>query len=174
MRALSNQGKTIRIPVYLYDMVAKWRKVRDALTQKLSHIPTRREIAKVIKVPVSKVKELESLSNRPSSLNAPVSFDSAAELIDLIEDETIEAPDRGVKELFTAERIDKLLGYIDARERRILILRFGLKNEEIRTLKDVASEFGITRERVRQIEKSAINKIRYQMKLEEAKPEDYF
>ncbi|MDD5085879.1 MAG: RNA polymerase sigma factor RpoD/SigA [Candidatus Omnitrophica bacterium] len=173
MRALSNQGKTIRIPVYLYEMVARWRKVRDMLTEKLSHIPTRREIANVMKVPVHKIKELESLANRPSSLNAPISIDGSTELIDLIEDDVVDAPDKSVKDLFKDERIDRLLDRLDERERRIVVLRFGLKGEEVRTLEEIASEFKITRERVRQIEKTAIKKIRCQVMLEEDKLEHY-
>lgn len=173
MRALSNQGKTIRIPVYLYEMVARWRKVRDMLTEKLSHIPTRREIANVMKVPVHKIKELESLANRPSSLNAPISIDGSTELIDLIEDDAVDSPDKRAKDLFKDERIDLLLDKLDERERRIVVLRFGLKGEEARTLEEIASEFKITRERVRQIEKTAIKKIRCQVMLDEDKLEHY-
>ena len=173
MRALSNQGKTIRIPVYMYDLISKWRKIRDHLMQKLDRIPTRKEISSVMKVPLSKVKDIENLVTKPSSLNMPVSIDSTAELIDLIEDESFEPPEQMVDELFKSERIDALLSYVDVRERQILILRFGLKGGEKHTLEEVAGDFGITRERVRQIEHTALKKIRVRVKLEADKLEDY-
>lgn len=173
MRSLSNQGKTIRIPVYMYDLISRWRKVRDHLMQKLDRIPTRKEIADVMKVPIGKVRDIENLVTKPSSLNMPVSIDSTAELIDLIEDDSFEAPEQMVDELFKNERIDKLLGYVDERERQILLLRFGIKGGEKHTLEEVAQKFGITRERVRQIEHSALKKIRVRVKLEQDKLEDY-
>ncbi len=173
MRSLSNQGKTIRIPVYMYDLISRWRKVRDHLMQKLDRIPTRKEIADVMKIPLGKVRDIENLVTKPSSLNMPVSIDSTAELIDLIEDDSFEAPEQMVDELFKNERIDKLLGYVDERERQILLLRFGIKGGERHTLEEVAQSFGITRERVRQIEHTALKKIRVRVKLEQDKLEDY-
>jgi RNA polymerase primary sigma factor len=160
MRALSNQGKTIRIPVYMYDVIAKWRRVRDGLMQKLNRVPTRKEIAKIMEVPVQKVKEIENIAGRPSSLNAPVSLDGTAELIDLIQDDTSHMPDVQIGEVLKNERVQRILDRLDERERRILILRFGLGNEEPHTLEEVAQEFTITRERVRQIEAASLKKIR--------------
>lgn len=163
MRALSNQGKTIRIPVYMYDVISKWRRVRDGLTQKLNRLPTRKEIAEVMQVPVQKIKEIENIAGRPSSLNAPVSLDGTAELIDLIEDDSSHSPDVQIGEMLKNERIQQLLNGLDDREKRILILRFGLGEYDPHTLEEVAREFGITRERVRQIEVAALKKIRAQM-----------
>ena len=173
MRALSNQGKTIRIPVYMYDVISKWRRVRDGLLQKLNRMPTRKEIAKIMKVPVHKVKEIENIAGRPSSLNAPVSLDGTAELIDLIEDDSAHAPDVQIGEALKNERIQKLLEKLDDRERRILTLRFGLGDEDPQTLEEVAHVFEITRERVRQIESVALKKIRLQLMHEEDKLENY-
>jgi RNA polymerase primary sigma factor len=173
MRALSNQGKTIRIPVYMYDVISKWRRVRDGLMQKLNRVPTRREIAKLMQVPVQKIKEIENIAGRPSSLNAPVSLDGTAELIDLIEDDSSHAPDVQIAESLKNERIQKLLERLDERERRILTLRFGLGAEEQHTLEEVAQEFGITRERVRQIEAAALKKIRTMLSEEQDKFENY-
>jgi len=174
MRALSNQGKTIRIPVYLYDVISKWRKVRDGLMQKLNRFPTRREIARVMQVPVRKIKEIENIAGRPSSLNAPVSLDGSAELIDLIEDDSSHSPDTKMGEVLRNERIQQLLHGLDEREQRILTLRFGLGSEDSHTLEEVATGFGITRERVRQIEATAIKKIRVQLALEGDRLENYF
>ncbi len=173
MRALSNQGKTIRIPVYMYDVISKWRKVRDGLTQKLNRVPTRKEIAKLMQVPVQKVKEIENIAGRPSSLNAPVSLDGTAELMDLIQDDSSHAPDVQIGEALKNERILSLLDKLDERERRILTLRFGLGPEEMHTLEEVAQEFGITRERVRQIEASSLKKVKALLIQEQDKLENY-
>jgi len=173
MRALSNQGKTIRIPVYIYDMISRWRKVRDGLMQKLSRIPTRKEIAKVMEIPIEKVKEIENIAGRPSSLNAPVSIDSTVELIDLIEDDAAHSPERKMGEVLKGERVQELLKDLDERERKILIFRFGLGGEEPQTLESVAKKFGITRERIRQLEVSALKKIRDRFEREDEKLEDY-
>ena len=173
MRALSNQGKTIRIPVYMFDIVSKWRKVRDALTQKLDRVPTRAEIAKIMKVPAAKIKEIENIANRPSSLNAPLSIDGSAELIDLIQDENYDRPVQNTDEIFKTERIDKLLDCLDEREKKVIILRFGLRGTEPHTLEETAKQFGITRERVRQIEAIAIRKVKAQLLVEHDKLENY-
>jgi RNA polymerase primary sigma factor len=173
MRALSNQGKTIRVPVYMYDTLTKWRKVRDSLIQQLSRIPTVKEIADVMGVGVDKVREIERIASQPGSLNAPISLDGAAEIIDLIEDDTVSSPVQNVEGLFEGERVDQLLKFVDDRERRVLVLRFGLRGGETHTLEETAKEFGVTRERIRQIEMTAIKKIRYILKLKEEKLEDY-
>lgn len=173
MRALSNQGKTIRIPVYMFDIVSKWRKVRDGLMQKLDRLPTRNEIAKIMKVPVNKIKEIENIANRPSSLNAPLSIDGSAELIDLIQDENFDRPIQSTDEIFKTQRIDKLLDCLDEREKKVLVLRFGLRGGEAHTLEETAKQFGITRERVRQIEAIAIRKIKAQLLVEHDKLENY-
>ena len=173
MRSLSNQGKTIRIPVYVYDMISKWRKVRDGLMQKLNRIPTRKEIAKIMEVPVEKIKEIENIAGRPGSLNAPVSLDSTVELIDLIEDEAIHSPEKEMGEILRSERIHTILQSLDERERKILVLRFGLEGQESHTLEEVAKKFGITRERIRQIEVTALKKIRTRFQEQKEKLEDY-
>lgn len=160
MRALSNQGKTIRIPVYMYDIISKWRKVRDGLTQKLNRVPTRKEIANLMEVPVSKIREIENIAGRPSSLNAPISLDGSAELVDMLPDDEARNPEVKLEEILKNERIHKLLSNLDDREKKILILRFGLGETETHTLEEVAQQFGITRERVRQIEAIALSKVR--------------
>ncbi|MBI4368585.1 MAG: RNA polymerase sigma factor RpoD/SigA [Candidatus Omnitrophica bacterium] len=173
MRALSNQGKTIRVPVYMFDTLSKWRKLRDSLVQKLSRLPTAKEIADVMGIPVEKVKELERIASQPGSLNAPISLDGSAEMMDLIQDETTTSPMENIEGLFEGQRIDQLLNFVDERERQILVLRFGLKGSEPHTLEDTAKQFSVTRERVRQIEMAAIKKIRHMLKLKEEKLEDY-
>ena len=173
MRALSNQGKTIRVPVYMFDTLSKFRKIRDSLVQQLSRIPTAKEIGDAMGIPEEKVKELERIASQPGSLHAPVSLDGSAEMIDLIEDGTIASPIENVEGFFEGERIEQLLNYVDERERQILILRFGLKGGEPHTLEDTAKQFSVTRERIRQIEMAAIKKIREILRTKAEKLEDY-
>ena len=173
MRSLSNQGKTIRIPVYMYDIISKWRRVRDALMQHLNRMPTRREIAKVLEIPIAKVKEIETIVNRPSSLNTPLSLDGTAELIDMIEDKEESNPDVQVGEVLKSERIRKLLGILADREREVLERRFGLEHHDPHTLEEVAQHFNVTRERIRQIEGVVLKKIRAQLILEGDQFENY-
>lgn len=173
IRALSNYGKTIRIPVYMYDIISRWRRVRDGLMQKYNRVPTRKEIAKVMEVPVRKVKEIESITNRPSSLNTPISLDGSAELIDMLEDDVKHKPDNRMGEVLRGERIERLLEILDEREKKVLTLRFGLENQISCTLEEIATKFSITRERVRQIEFVALKKIRAQLVLEGDKLENY-
>lgn len=173
MRALSNQGKTIRVPVYMFDTLSKFRKIRDSLVQQLSRIPTTKEISDAMAIPEEKVKELERIASQPGSLHAPVSLDGSAEMIDLIEDGSITSPVENIEGFFEGERIEQLLNYVDERERQILILRFGLKGGEPHTLEDTAKQFSVTRERIRQIEMAAIKKIRDILKTKSEKLEDY-
>ena len=173
MRSLSNQGKTIRIPVYMYDIISKWRRVRDALMQRLNRMPTRREIAKVLEIPAAKVKEIETIVNRPSSLNTPLSLDGTAELIDMLEDKKESNPDSQVGELLKSERVLKILGVLDDREREVMTRRFGLEQHNPHTLEEVAHHFKVTRERIRQIEGVVLKKIRAQLALEGDQFENY-
>lgn len=173
MRSLSNQGKTIRIPVYMYDIIAKWRRVRDALMQRLNRMPTRSEIAKVLDVPAAKVKEIETIVNRPSSLNTPLSLDGTAELIDMLEDKEESNPDAQVGEVLKSERVLKILGILDPREKEVITRRFGLHHHDPHTLEEVAHHFKVTRERIRQIEGSVLKKIRVQLALEGDKFDNY-
>lgn len=173
MRSLSNHAKTIRIPVYMYGIISNWRRVRDALTQRLNRAPTRREIAKVLLVPVAKVREIENMMNRPSSLNTPISLDGTTELIDVIEDDEANKPDVQIAEVLKSERVQRLLEVLDEREKKILTLRFGLENNDPHTLAEVAQEFGVTRERIRQIESLTLKKIRAQLVLEGDQFENY-
>ncbi len=173
MRALSNQGKTIRIPVYMYDIISRWRRVRDGLMQKLNRVPTRNEIAKMMKVPVQKIRDIENMAGRPSSLNAPVSLDGTAELVDLLADDISHSPDVQMGEILKTQRIHECLHALDERERKIITMRFGLGDDEPHTLEEVAKKFSITRERVRQIEAIALKKVRNQFLLQKEKLEDF-
>jgi len=167
MRAISNHGKTIRIPVYMYDTLSRFRKVKEGLSQKLGRLPTDAELAKSMKIPEEKVKELENTISMPSSLNAPISLEGSAELMDVIEDTKSQTPHREVEAVFRNERVKEMLKFVDEREREILIRRFGLDESQTpQTLEEVAKAFNITRERVRQIEGKALEKIRQRLEEE--------
>ncbi|MBI2871144.1 MAG: sigma-70 family RNA polymerase sigma factor [Candidatus Omnitrophica bacterium] len=167
IRALSNQGKTIRIPVYMSETITKWKKITEHLSQKLGRRPTPKEVAKAMDLGVDKVKEISEMASRPSSLDAPLSMDGSGQLLDLIEDQAASSPAEAIEEILKGERVDELLSLLDARERQILELHFGLKDGHNLTLEETAKRFGLTRERVRQIESAAIRKLRLFVALDE-------
>ncbi len=167
MRALSDQGKTIRVPVYMSEMIARLKKVTESLSQRLGRRPTRREVAKGMKLPLPRIREIKEMAKRPASLDAFISEEGAGQLMDLIEDETVAAPSKGVDELMRHERVVELLEMLDKREAEILSLRFGLRDGRSRTLAETAKKFGLTRERVRQIESAAIRKLKVFIQLDE-------
>ncbi len=160
-RSLSEQGKMIRVPVYMNDMITKWRKTKERLTQKLKRTPSDEEIAKKLKIPKEKIAQINFwMSTSTSSLEAPIGEDSEGKVSDLIEDETSIQPDSQIEHLLDKERVANLLEIMSDREREILDMRFGLADKKPRTLAEVARKLGVSRERIRQIEESALAKIR--------------
>ena len=127
----------------------------------------------VKKLIVLEVQEIEKIAGRPSSLNAPISLDGTAELVDLLADDEAHGPELQMEELLKNSRIQEFLDQLDERERKILVLRFGLGKDDPKTLEEVAQDFGITRERVRQIEGIAIKKIRERVAQGKEKLQDY-
>jgi len=159
-RAIANQGKTIRVPVYMVETISRLKKTQEQLTQKLGRKPHTNELAKAMKLPVKKVKEISEQISRTTSLDAPVGEDDSGQFMDLIEDETSLSPVDEFTKVIRHERIKDLLEKMGKREQEILSLRFGLQDGVTRTLSDTAKRFGITRERVRQIENAAMRKLR--------------
>jgi len=159
-RGLANQGKIIRIPVYLVESIIKYKKCLEELAQKHKRRPRPSEIAKLMKVPTHKVRLISTLVTKVASLETPVGEDDAGQFIDLIEDEAASAPDDQIYEFLRNERIEALLEKMKHRDAQVLQLRYGLKDGRRRTLAEVAKHFGITRERVRQIEKGALKKLK--------------
>ena len=159
-RAIANQGKTVRIPVYVLELLMRFKKVTEKLTESLKRKPRLNEIAKRMKIPIKRVRELNKMATGISSLNAPVGEDGTTEFMNLIEDENIVSAVDGLSNFFMKERIKELLGRMSKREQKILSLRFGLKDGVTYTLRDTAKHFGITRERVRQIEAAAMRKMK--------------
>ena len=159
-RAIANQGKTIRVPVYMVELLMKFKKVSEILFIKLKRKPRPTEIARRMKVSTKKVNQLNKMASKILSLNAPVGSSVTAEFMDLIEYASIATADDEVGTYLQKERIFELLKNMTPRERKILSLRFGLKDGEAHTLRDTAKYFGITRERVRQIESAAMLKLK--------------
>ena len=159
-RAIANQGKTIRVPVYMVELLMKFKKISDYLFVKLKRRPRTTEIARKMRMSVKKIRQLNKMASKISSLNAPIGDSGTAEFIDLIEDDNIATADDEVGAYLQKERILELLKNMSPRERKILSLRFGLKDGVPHTLRDTAKHFGITRERVRQIESAAMKKLK--------------
>ena len=161
-RAIANQGKTVRIPVYMTELLSKFKRVTEELSQKLGRKPSGTEIAKRMRLPLERIERLQELvtSSQATSLETPVGEEGETEMIDLLEDETAPSPQDDLARFLQHERIQSLLQKMGERERRVLTLRYGLEDRVSRTLGETAKFFNITRERVRQIEVSAIRKLR--------------
>ena len=160
-RAIANQGKTVRIPVYMTERLSKFKRVTEELTQKFGRRPSPQEIAKKMRFSLARIEQLQELvtTSQPTSLETPVGEGGETEMIDLLEDEQAPSEDH-VTRFLQRERIEVLLRRMTDRERSVLILRYGLQDGITRTLGETAKQFGITRERVRQIELAAMRKLR--------------
>jgi RNA polymerase primary sigma factor len=159
-RAIVEQGKVVRIPVYASELLSKWKKTVEELTQKLRRKPKDSEVAKKMNLPVKKVKQISQWVIKTPSLEAPIGDQGDIVFMDVIEDESSLSPQQAVADFLRHERISDLLEMMDERERKILDMRFGLSDGDAHTLSDIAKELGITRERVRQIEAQALKKLR--------------
>jgi len=159
-RAIANQGKTVRMPVYIIELLMRFKKVSEHLTNSLKRRPKLNEVAKRMALPMKRIKQLSKMVSGISSLNAPVGNEGSTEFLDLIEDENMVSAVDELSNFLTQERIKGLLEKMSKREQKILSLRFGLKDGTPHTLRDTAKYFGITRERVRQIESAAMKKMR--------------
>jgi RNA polymerase primary sigma factor len=172
-RAVANQGKTVRIPVYVMEMLMRFQKIKKHLIQKMKKNPELTDIAKRMKMPITRVRQLNHMASSISSLNAPIGESGDSEFMDLIEDENIVNSLDELSKFLLHERIESLLGNMTEREQKILRLRFGLTDDETaHTLRDTAKHFGITRERVRQIEAACMFKLRKMMEEQEKESED--
>jgi RNA polymerase primary sigma factor len=168
-RAIANQGKTVRIPVYMTELLSKFKRVTEELTQKLGRRPTVNELARRMRLPAERIERLQELvtSSQTTSLETPVGEEGETEMIDLLEDDSSPSPEEDIGRFLQHERIASLLSKMTERERRVLTLRYGLDDSISRTLGETAKFFGITRERVRQIEVAAMRKLRVLIAAEE-------
>ena len=165
----------MRIPVYVMEMLMRFRKVKKHLFQKMKKDPQLSDIAEVMNMPVARIRQLNHMASNIASLNAPIGEAGDSEFMDLIEDENIVNSVDELSKFLLHERIEGLLEKMTERERKILTLRFGLGEDGIsHTLRDTAKHFGITRERVRQIEAACMQKLRKMMEEQEKESEELF
>ncbi len=159
-RALANQSKTIRLPVHMVDKIAKMRRISALLTECLGREPSEEELSEELGVPRRKLALLKRASQRPVSLDAPVNEDSPAGLAEVIGDEKSQSPLEALVTKNIHQQLDDLFGVLDERERRIIEFRFGLTGGQPKTLEEVGTELGVTRERIRQLQNVALTKMR--------------
>lgn len=172
-RALANQSKTIRLPVHLVDKIGKIRRVANRMTEELGREPTSEELAEELGLAVAKVSHLKNVAVRPASLDARINADDDTPFGDLVSDERAEDPFAALRDKDLRDEIVDLLDILDTRERRIISYRFGLEGGRERTLEEVGKKFGVTRERIRQIQNIALLKMRRALrKREELKSPD--
>lgn len=159
-RALANQGKTIRLPVHLVDRVAKIRRTANQLHDELGREPTETEIAEAMNMSRERVAELLTASYRPASLDAPIGEDGETQLQDVVRDENMQTAYEDFEAQTRRNLIRELIDQLDERELTIIRYRFGLDGGPERTLEEVGTKFGVTRERIRQIQNVALAKLR--------------
>ena len=160
-RALADQGRTIRVPVHMSDQINKLLRVQYQLTQRLGREPTVEEMAKALEMPPQKAENLIQVARRPLSLETPAGDEEDSVLGDFIEDDEIAPPDETATYNLLRENLREVLNGLPPREVRILQLRYGLLDGQAYTLEEVGRKMGVTRERVRQIEVQALNRLRH-------------
>ncbi|NMB91254.1 RNA polymerase sigma factor RpoD [candidate division WWE3 bacterium] len=160
-RAIADQAKTIRIPVHMVETINKYKKIERQLEQKLERTPTPEEVAKIMGIEPEKAHEIVKISQNTTSLETPVGKEEDTRLKEFIEDEATLSPFESASRELLKDHIGDVLHTLNAREKRVLELRFGLKDGRTRTLEEVGKEFGVTRERIRQIEAKALRKLRH-------------
>ena len=159
-RALSNQSKTIRLPVHLGDKIAKMHRVALQMSQELGRDPTDDELADETGISSAKVSHLKTVSIRPASLEAPISDDELTAFGESIADEEAQTPFELLQDKDLHSKIGGLLEVLDDREKKIISQRFGFDGRKRKTLEEVGEKLGVTRERIRQLQNSALSKLR--------------
>ncbi|HET6276652.1 MAG TPA: RNA polymerase sigma factor RpoD [Candidatus Cybelea sp.] len=160
-RALADQARTIRIPVHMVETINRLIKVSRQLLQELGREPSVEEIAEAMALTPEKVREVMKISQEPISLETPIGEEEDSHLGDFIEDQEAVAPAEAASVMLLKEKMQDVLQNLTERERKVLVLRFGLEDGHQRTLEEVGQEFGVTRERIRQIEAKALRKLRH-------------
>ncbi|MEI6631652.1 MAG: sigma-70 family RNA polymerase sigma factor [bacterium] len=172
-RSITEQGKMIRIPVYMNELIAKWKKTSERLSQKLKRLPKDEEIAKNMHISRDKTKQINFwLNTQTSSLDAPVGDEGESQIMDLVQSQTSISPDKEIDHFLDKERIGNLLELMTDREKDVLDMRFGLAEGKPHTLAEASKKLGISRERVRQIESEALGKLRRFVLLQEKEMND--
>ena len=160
-RAISDQARTIRIPVHMVETINRVKKVSNQLLHKNGHEATPEEIAAELKMPEEKIREIMRISKEPVSLEDPVGEEDDSHRGDFIPDEDALAPADAASHTLLREQLSNVLYTLTPREEKVLRLRFGLEDGRARTLEEVGREFNVTRERIRQIEAKALRKLRH-------------
>ncbi|ADL12233.1 RNA polymerase sigma factor RpoD [Acetohalobium arabaticum] len=160
-RSIADQARTIRIPVHMVETINKVIRVSRHLLQELGREPTPEEIAEEMDLSEEKVREVLKISQEPVSLETPIGEEEDSHLGDFIEDDDAPAPSVAASHMMLQEQLDEVLDTLSDREKRVLELRFGVEDGRSRTLEEVGKEFGVTRERIRQIEAKALRKLRH-------------
>ena len=160
-RAIADQARTIRIPVHMVETINKLKKVTRKLAQELSRKPTEDELAQEMNISISKLREIIKVAQEPLSLETPIGKEEDSRLGDFIEDKDADAPVKTVAHELLREDLAEVLSGLSPRERDVLRLRFGMDDGRQRTLEEVGQLFGVTRERIRQIEAKALRKLRH-------------
>lgn len=160
-RSIADQARTIRIPVHMVETINKLIRISRQLLQELGREPTAEEIAKEMGISVEKVREIKKISQDPVSLETPIGEEEDSHLGDFIPDEDIPSPVEAAAYSMLQKQLREVLDTLSEREKKVLILRFGLDDGRPRTLEEVGKEFNVTRERIRQIEAKALRKLRH-------------
>ncbi len=159
-RALANQSKTIRLPVHLVDKISKMRRLSLKLQEELGREPTDEELAEELGMTASRVTQLRTAAIRPASLDAPIGDDESNNFAEIVQDENAETPYQELEDKTVTKMLQEMVKTLDPREATILRYRFGLDGGTEKTLEEVGAKFGVTRERVRQIQNIALTKLR--------------
>jgi RNA polymerase primary sigma factor len=160
-RAIADQARTIRIPVHMVETINKLVRVQRQLLQDLGREPTPEEIGKVMGIGAEKVREIQKVSQEPVSLETPIGEEEDSHLGDFIEDADAVVPVDAASFILLQEQLESVLHTLSEREKKVIQLRFGLVDGHPRTLEEVGREFGVTRERIRQIESKTLSKLRH-------------
>src|SRR5262249_51644431 len=160
-RAIADQARTIRIPVHMFEIINKVIRTSRSLVQELGREPTSEEIAKRMEIPVGKVRKVQKIAQQPTSLETPIGEEEDSHLGDFIEDRDVVSPADAVININLKEMTEQTLNTLTPREERVIKMRFGLEDGTEHTLEEVGQKFGVTRERIRQIEAKALRKLRH-------------
>lgn len=159
-RAIADQARTIRVPVHMIETINKYNKVNNSLATKLGRPATDEEIAKEMEIEIEKIVEIKKIKQNPTSLSTPIGEEKDSKLQDIIPDDWSQSPEDYATAEYLKNQLHTILDSLQDRERRVLSLRFGLEDGVSRTLEEVGKEFGVTRERIRQIEAKALKKLK--------------
>jgi RNA polymerase primary sigma factor len=160
-RAIADQARTIRIPVHMVETINRYVRTRNRLTSELGRDPLPTEIAKEMEIDVSKILDIQKISQEPTSLQTKIGDEEDSQLGDFIADDKAASPEDQTSKALLKEHLEEALGTLNDREKKVLIMRFGLEDGRPRTLEEVGKAFGVTRERIRQIEAKAIRKLKH-------------